>query len=226
MRKRKGRSLTEDVYEQLRADVLHGKLGAGERLLLDVLARDYGVSLGVVREAVTRLASERLVDAVPQAGFRVRLASPEHLADLTWARCHVERVTVSSSVEHGDTGWEGELVAAHHVLAVTDMLGPDGSANPDWMDAHRRFHTVLASACPNATMQVVRQQLFDEAELYRHLSGRRGIELPTVAVEHRDLLDAALEHDAERAADLIQAHLESTAQRIEFSSPVANDADG
>ncbi len=218
MRERKGRSKTEDVYEQLRAAVLHGEIATGERLLLDVLARSYGVSLGVVREAVTRLASERLVDAVPQAGFRVRLASAEHLVDLTWARCHIERVTVSESVKHGDTQWEGDLVAAHHILSVTDMLRDDGSANPEWMDAHSRFHAALAGACPNATMQIVRQQLFDEAELYRHLSGRRGEPLPNVDLEHRAILDAALRRDADGAADLLQAHLESTAARIERSS--------
>ena len=51
MRERRGPSLTIDVYDQLRVAVLHGDLASGQRLHLSNLAREYGVSLGVIREA-------------------------------------------------------------------------------------------------------------------------------------------------------------------------------
>ena len=212
MRQRTGPSLTEDVYHQLRSAVLHGDLAAGDRLPLDALARRYDVSVGVVREVVTRLASERLVEAIPQSGFRVRPASAEHLADLTWARCQIERLAVTESINHGDTTWEGALVAAHHVLSVTTPRLPDTSPNPRWMDAHRSFHAALVGGCPNSTLLVVRQQLFDEAELYRHRSATEGLPVRDVAAEHSELVDAALRHDAPLAASLLVAHLQLTAQ--------------
>ena len=49
---------------------------------IELLADEHGVSLSVVREAVTRLASEDLVDATPQRGFRVRSLSLDDLRDL------------------------------------------------------------------------------------------------------------------------------------------------
>ena len=210
MRQRQGRSLTEDVYRDLRQRILHGGLASGSRLHLGELAQEGEVSLGVVREAVTRLASEGLLHATPQSGFRVPTLTAEHLADLTWARCQIEGLTVGESVTHGDTNWEANLVAAHHILSVTVPLGSDGP-NPEWMNAHRRFHTALAAGCPNATLLEVRQRLFDEAELYRHWSARGTGSKRNIAAEHADLMGAALKRDPETAARLLQEHVRHTA---------------
>jgi DNA-binding GntR family transcriptional regulator len=219
-RQRQGRSLTEDVYQDLRRRILHGELAPGARVHLGDFAQSSDVSLGVVREAVTRLASEGLLHATPQSGFRVPTLSAEHLADLTWARCQIEGLTVAESIAHGDTDWEANLVAAHHKLSATPPLSSDG-INPAWMNAHRRFHTALAAGCPNETMLEVRQRLFDEAELYRHWSARGVGSQRDIAAEHADLLAAALGRDPDTATRLLQEHLRYTATlALEPSHPL------
>jgi DNA-binding GntR family transcriptional regulator len=205
------RTLTGEVYADLRRRVLHGELPSGTRLHLGQLAQACGVSLGVVREAVTRLAGERLLEAIPQSGFRVRELSAAHLADLAWARGHIESLAVHASVVHGDTEWEAALLGAHHVLAATPPFNDDGTVNGGWMNAHRRFHAELASACPSSTMLDTRQRLFDEAELYRHWSARGAGAKRDIAAEHEGLLSAALRRDSEGAAALVCAHIEYTA---------------
>ncbi len=212
MRTSASRTLTEEVYAELRRRVLHGDLPSGTRLHLSQLAKEAGVSLGVVREAVTRLAGERLLEAGPQSGFRVRELSVEKLADLAWARGHIEAIAVDASVSRGDAEWEAGLVGAHHVLAVTPPLGGDESINAGWLNAHRRFHAALAAACPSATMLDARQRLFDEAELYRHWSARGTGSKRDIAGEHAALLAAALDHDAARAAALVRDHIGLTAE--------------
>ncbi len=220
-RQRLGPSLTEDVYQVLRQRILHGEVVPGTRVHLGDLAQACNVSLGVVREAVTRLASEGLLHATPQSGFRVPTLSAEHLADLTWARCHIEGLTVGQSITHGDTNWEANLVAAHHVLSVTAPLNADG-INPAWMNAHRRFHTALAAGCPNETMLEIRQRLFDEAELYRHWSARGIGSKRDIAAEHAELLAAALDRDPDTAVRLLQDHLRHTASlALETGDPAS-----
>src|SRR6476659_7323754 len=118
-RQRQGRSLAEDVYEALRADVLLGRRLPGARIQLRDLADEHGVSLTVGREAVTRLASEDLVVATPQRGFRVRSLTLDDLRDLTWARIQIESLCLRASIEKGDVDWEAGLVSAHHRLAGT-----------------------------------------------------------------------------------------------------------
>ncbi len=219
MRQRQGRSLTEDVYAELRHTILHGDIAPGDRLHLGELAAAKGVSLGVVREAVTRLASEGLLESSPQAGFRVRTLSHEHLSDLTWARCEIEGLTVRESVVHGDTEWEATLLAAHHVLSVT-APHVNAKVNPAWMSAHRRFHTALAAACPNATLVGIRQRLFDEAELYRHWSARGPGAQRDIGFEHAELLGAALARDATGCVAILQQHLRTTAEFVAESPDV------
>jgi DNA-binding GntR family transcriptional regulator len=214
VRTRQGVSLTEDVYVELRRAVMHGQLQPGSRLHLSDLAAEHDVSLGVIREAVTRLASERLLDAMPQSGFRVRAISISHLRDLVEARCAIERIVVMESVRHGDTDWEAALVGAHHALTVRPLT-IKGSASAEWINAHRAFHVALSSACPNETLRGIRSQLFDEAELYRQWSAPSLESDRNVTSEHSDLLAEALAHNAKRAGDLIVEHLRHTARLAE-----------
>ncbi len=139
-RQRRGRSLAEDVYEALRADILFGRRLPSSRLQLNDIAEQHDVSLSVVREAVTRLASEDLVEATPQRGFRVRSISIEHLHDLTWMRVQLEGLALRESIAKGDVTWEANLVAAHHRLAVTPTYFEDGTGNFEWLQAHGAFH--------------------------------------------------------------------------------------
>ena len=166
-RERRGRSLAEDVYDALRADILFGRRLPASRVQLNEIAEEHGVSLSVVREAVTRLASEDLVEATPQRGFRVRPLSVEHLQDLTWVRVQLESLALRESIAKGDVTWEANLVAAHHRLAVTPTYFEDGTGNLEWLTAHSGFHAALAAAAGSPILERLRRQLYDAAELYR-----------------------------------------------------------
>ncbi len=89
---------------------------------------------------MTRLASEELIEATPQRGFRVRPLSVEHLRDLTWVRVQLESLALRESIAKGDVSWEADLVAAHHRLAVTPTYFEDGTGNLEWLTAHSGFH--------------------------------------------------------------------------------------
>jgi GntR family transcriptional regulator, carbon starvation induced regulator len=216
-RERRGRSLVEDVYGALRSDILFGRRLPSSRLQLNELAEEHGVSLSVVREAVTRLASEDLVEATPQRGFRVRSLSLEHLRDLTWVRTQVETLALRQSIAKGDVTWEANLVAAHHRLAVTPMYFEDGRGNTEWMAAHAGFHAALAAAAGSPVLERLRRQLYDASELYRYWAGTLPHH-PTrahVDDEHKAIFDAALAREADLAVGLLTQHLEATARNLE-----------
>jgi DNA-binding GntR family transcriptional regulator len=226
-RQRQGRTLVEDVHEAVRFDILFGRRLPSSRLQLNELAEEYGVSLSVVREAVTRLASEDLVEATPQRGFRVRSISLEHLRDLTWVRVQLETLALRQSIAKGDVGWEANLVAAHHRLAVTPMYFEDGRGNTEWMAAHGAFHAALAAASGSPVLERVRQQLYDASELYRYWSGNLPQDRRRASPdeEHRQIFEAALARDADLAADLLTRHLEKTARALEAMA-AGIDVDG
>ncbi len=218
-RQRQGRSLAEEVYEALRAAVLFGRRLPGSRIQLRDLADEHGVSLSVVREAVTRLASEDLVVATPQRGFRVRSLSLDDLRDLTWVRIQLETLSLRESIAKGDVDWEANLVSAHHRLAGTPTRLEDGTPNVGWMAVHGAYHTALCAAAGSPTLERIRRQLFDASELYRYWSATLPARTVTVRRnaddEHRDICEAALARDADRAVELMTAHLNATALQLE-----------
>ncbi|HZQ59684.1 MAG TPA: GntR family transcriptional regulator [Acidimicrobiales bacterium] len=220
-KERRGRSLVEDVYESLRADILFGRRLPSSRLQVNEIAEAYGVSLSVVREAVTRLASEDLVESAPQRGFRVRPISVDHLQDLTWVRVQLETLALRESIAKGDVAWESALVAAHHRLSATPMYLADGSGNQEWMSAHGAFHAALAAGAGSPILERLRRQLYDASELYRYWVGNLPHH-PTgrdVAEEHRAVCDAAMARDADLAVELLTRHLETTARDLEAVAP-------
>src|ERR1700731_5490431 len=83
-------NLTQRAYEGLRADLLACRIRPGSRLKIQELCDRCSVSLGAVREALSRLTSEGLVVSEPQRGFRAAPVSVADLQDLTMVRIEVE----------------------------------------------------------------------------------------------------------------------------------------
>jgi DNA-binding GntR family transcriptional regulator len=201
----------EHVYATVRAEILGGALRPGSRLRVVELADRFSVSQTVVREALTRLAEQRIVEASPQQGYRVAPLTLADLTALTETRVHIEGLALRLAVTRGDVSWETEVVAAHHQLTRTEPLTEDGAIRPAWLDAHEAFHASLFAGCGNHRLLHVAAGLRDAASLYRIWSRPLGNDqhrdLPS---EHRGLLDAVLARDADLAAGRLGRHIERT----------------
>jgi DNA-binding GntR family transcriptional regulator len=207
------RSLTERVYEALRADVVGGRFVPGERLRPNDLAAVHGVSLNVVREALNRLAGERLVHASPQQGFAVVQVSAADLADLTDVRVLVETAALRRSIEQGDLAWESALVAAHHQLANTPMTDGDAHQITDeWMHVHNAFHKATMCACSNPRLVEIAGGLSESAAIYRYYSQRFDPGQRDAAGEHRAIFEATVARNADLACRLHAEHIQLTAR--------------
>jgi DNA-binding GntR family transcriptional regulator len=203
------------VYAQVREEIFEGALRPGQRLRLVELAQRFSVSQSVVREALTRLSEQGLVVAAPQQGFSVIALSLKHLDELTEARAEIEAVVLRRSIERGDIRWEAAAVAAHHHLASTPAVLPDGGLNGEWFAVHERFHQALLEGCGNDRLLAVAMSLRDAATIYRRWSLPLGHDYDRdVAREHKVLLDAVLARDAAKAADLLVQHIDRTSASL------------
>jgi DNA-binding GntR family transcriptional regulator len=207
----KAATRADEIYARLRADILNGRLRPTQRLQFGELSRRYDASVGVLREVLFRLAEQGLVSAEPQLGFRVVALSEEDLVHLIEARVAIETILVRQAIEHGDLGWESAIVAAHHTLARIQTLTPDGEANPEWLDAHARYHQALLSASPNRRLRAIADGIRDADQLYRAWAGSLPkTEERTVAKEHRQILEAVLARDVDQAVRLLAGHIEAS----------------
>lgn len=210
----KGRptSLTEQAYVRLRDDILACRLSPGQKLNISEICGQLGVSLGAVREALSRLTSEGLVDSEPNKGFRVAPITQAELEDLTHARIVIECECLTSAIAHGDLKWETGIVSTLFELSRIELQDPRDSArvNAVWTETHRRFHAALVAACDSPWMLRLRDMLYVQSERYRSVSVPLDQKERDVAGEHRAIADAAIARDAEAACAAMRDHLRLT----------------
>jgi DNA-binding GntR family transcriptional regulator len=205
-------SLTEEVYEHLRADLLACRLAPGMKLKIGELAAGIGVSIGVVREALSRLAAEGLVEMEAQKGFRVPAIAVADLKALTEARIEIEGICIRLAIARGDVAWESEIMAAFHRLshAPERVPGDEKRLGDDYAALHMQFHSVLVAACANPWLLRARETLFAQSERYRRLSVPMQNPIRNLDGEHRDIMHAVLERRSNDAVEATRAHLTTT----------------
>jgi DNA-binding GntR family transcriptional regulator len=207
------RTRADEVYGKIRADILAGRRMPGSRLPFAELCQRYRASASVVREGLSRLAEEGLVIADPQRGFRVVPLTAEDLRNLTEVRLLTETLALRSAIAEGDAAWADRVVAAHEALQCTPQPAVDDPDRMDdsWVDAHNRFHAALLSGCRNDRLLSIALSVRDASVLYQRWTRSVGHDRDrNAAAEHRDLLEAALAHDADRAVATLTAHVERT----------------
>lgn len=212
--------LSERVYARLREAVLHGAFAPEDPLKPQELAKNQGVSLAVVREALVRLVGEGLASRLPNRGFAVPAFSDHRWQELTEARLTVEPAMLRMAIERGDLEWETRVRAAHHRLARTPAFAPDeGEYYRDaWAEAHRGFHRALLEGCGNPVLLETFDRLWTASELARRLSSHRAPHR-SGPDEHGRLEQTALARDPDAATDALVEHLSRTAAAL---SPAAS----
>lgn len=209
-------TVASSVYDQIRLDILTGSLRPGEKLRSEFLRGRYNAGISPVREALNRLATERLVCREDQRGFHVAGVSKAGLNELTKTRCWLEEIALRESIANGDAAWEEQLVLAFHRLSRTPRSSDEKTYafNPKWEKQHRDFHTALIAACGSHWLLSFCEQLVDQADRYRQLAATVSYPKRNEDSEHQELMEAALDRDAERAAALQCAHIRKTADIV------------
>ncbi|MFY7963000.1 MAG: GntR family transcriptional regulator [Elsteraceae bacterium] len=118
-------TLTEQLYNRLRRDIVLGDLKPGARLKLEALSAEYKASVNTLRETLSRLASDGLVIAEGQRGFTAPPVSMEDLRDVTEMRALLECHALTESIANADLEWEAGVVAAYHKLSRIEAVVQD-----------------------------------------------------------------------------------------------------
>jgi DNA-binding GntR family transcriptional regulator len=214
------KSLTGAVSRTVQQDILNAKYLPGEKLPIVHLARDYGVSPGAIREALSRLISEGLVEFNEQRGFRAAPVSRAALMDITRTRIMIDAHALREAIRLGDATWEREIREAERKLAACPGREPGDptKVRPEWQRLHRVFHRTLISASSSQWLMRFHDQLFDQTVRYRSVAvayetKNRGARADG-AREHAWIVQAVLARDADAAAKAIEAHYMATANLI------------
>jgi GntR family carbon starvation induced transcriptional regulator len=205
-----------DVLARLRTDIVSSVFEPETRLKFADMTKRYDVGIGTLREALSQLTSEGFVTLEAGKGFRVAPVSAAELVEITDHFIDLEKRAVREAIAHGDEDWETNIVAVHHRLSLVEGLPWEKrmERHSEWVERHREFHEAIVAACPGRWLLRLRTMMFDQLDRYRFVTkkapeglGRKKFE------EHRQIMMATLERDADKAALLIEEHIRDTSDR-------------
>lgn len=215
-----GRNLSEQAYDRIRHDIVHGLLFPDDKLQIEAISERYSIGSVPIREALNRLSSEGLVYRKSNRGFFVQAISMADLEELVKTRIWLETKALSESMTNGDEAWEDLLVVSYHRLARTQRRLPpevDREISEEWEARHKEFHLLLLDRCGSRWLLGFCSTLMDQAVRYRSLSMNTNpsrLRREGAAAEHQAILDAVLEHDRDRACRLLSEHYETTLEGL------------
>ncbi|MFD9195332.1 GntR family transcriptional regulator [Streptomyces phaeochromogenes] len=222
---------SEAVYQRLRSDIESLRLKPGSKLSEVLVGEELGASRTPVREAIRRLAREGLVDFVPGEVARVAPISIGGVRALFDFRMLLEPRAAALISAAGAVN-EGVLVPFRDLLVRLDefeasfrALPPDRQimAFGDFYELSEGFDQAVITGCRNSYLARTIRDLRSETVRLRHLSHSGPRRMLTSLEEHRAMLKAITQQDAQAAEAASRHHLAQTLQAL-IDSLVAQDA--
>lgn len=209
-------SLTRQIYDRLRNDILSGTLAPGKKLPIEELKDSYGIGASALREALSLLTSDALVERIDHRGFRVAPVSGTGFEQLLNTRCWLEERALRESIHNGDIRWEESVVVANfHLNRVRRMQSTDRLLQSDeWEVRHHALHRAFIGACQSTLLIRFCDQMYDLNIRYRRIAGPEVDETRDVDAEHAAITDAVIARDEDRSVKLLLAHYARTADDV------------
>ena len=207
-------SLADHISSRVRDEILSGARAPQARIRLDELKSAFNVSWSPLREALSRLVAEGLVQTDESRSYRVAPVSRAEMSDITRMRRTLESMALRASIERGDDAWEADVLAAHHRLTKLEAKRQRREDLDQWEAWHRNYHDALIRACGSPLLLQFCAQLHDQFARYRKLFLTSHPFDRAVALEHKKLTEAALARDADKACAVMEAHIERTGRNI------------
>ncbi|MEP2889804.1 GntR family transcriptional regulator [Tateyamaria sp.] len=197
-------SATRAAYIALRQMILTGELPAGQKLKIEQLRTLLDTGASPVREALSLLTSDMLVERIDQRGFRAAPASIANFDEILSLRCTLEEMALHQSIAKATPDWEERLVLSHHRMKrMTDT--------ETFEDAHKSFHMTLLSNANSPMLERYCSQLYDLNIRYRNLAaGGKNYQNRNIPAEHDTIFEAAIQRDAQTACEALLSHYRLT----------------
>jgi DNA-binding GntR family transcriptional regulator len=199
------------LVDALREQIRLGDRVPGQRLVESDLTAEFGVSRGPLREALSRLASEGLVELEPFRGATVRRLSVEHVRQLYQVREPLEATAAALAAERIHLGDHRARLQA--VLEANNRHLSSGDRRA-YLDVNRDFHSLVVALSGNDVLARLVDQLRTPLQYlqFRHLADDRAY--ARSAAQHRTIAEAILRGDRAAAQRAMRHHVRSSAEAV------------
>jgi DNA-binding GntR family transcriptional regulator len=198
-------SLAERAYHEIRALIVSLELPPGAVIDERDLMERLGIGRTPVREALRRLALERLVEVYPRRGMFVTGVDVRQLARLSEVRAVLEPEAARLAAERATGGDRAELDA---------LLEELDAGQSELMALDERIHRAVYRAAHNDLLEATLEQYYALALRIWTLALEHTQDLEEAVEAHRELVEAIRDGDGDRAAQVMRDHVENFEQAM------------
>ncbi|UCC66442.1 MAG: GntR family transcriptional regulator [Deltaproteobacteria bacterium] len=197
------KTLREVVYERLKKRIQRGEFKVKERLIEQRLAEDLGVSRTPVREAISKLEQDGLVDKIPQGGAVVKGTTKDEIEEVFGLRVVLESYAAALATEKIN---EEILQSLDAVIEKQHRALERRNVNR-YIELNTQFHDLLYSASQSDKLYQIITFLRNYIYKYRVFLLRME-EMPKISLrDHQLMLQAMKEGDAQKVEELVKKHI-------------------
>jgi len=196
-------SLHERLVAGVRDMIVEGELAAGARIPERLLCERFGVSRTPLREALKALASEGMVELLPNRGARVTRLTERDVDDMFQVMAALEALSGTLACERITEPELAEIRALHYQMLAHYMR----RQLPDYFRLNQAIHEAIMEAARNPALKATHQSLAGRIRRARYLANMSEERWAAAVAEHEAILEALLARDATRLGELLAQHL-------------------
>ncbi|USD66487.1 GntR family transcriptional regulator [Vibrio sp. SCSIO 43136] len=197
---------SENLTGYLIEAIVEGQIPAGSKISEPELAKRFSVSRGPLREAMMRLEGLGLIERIPHVGARVITISSEHLVELYSVREALEgmaaRLAATNITDAELTSLEKLL--NKHSSHIDEVEGKSYFHQHGDFDFHYR---IIKASRNSKLVSLLCDELYQLLRMYRYQSPRSHSRPNEALDEHKQILKAIRNKDAELAEMLMRRHI-------------------
>lgn len=202
--------LSEKLRESIEEEIATGKLPPGTHLDEVELGLRFGVSRTPIREALSLLAGEGLLEIRPRRGAVVAHITPQKLIEMFEVMAELEAMCARLAARRITEHELQELISAHQECV-------DAAANKDsdsYFYANEKFHRAIYLGAQNHFLFEQATALQRRLRPYRRLQLRVRHRLQNSLREHQSILDAISEGNIDDASKVMRGHVAIQGERF------------
>lgn len=204
-------SITQETYDRLREDLIGGRWQAGERISINAIARQLGVSRTPVRDAVNQLANEGILRPEAKSGVVVAVPSYPDLMEIVEIRRALEPFATGQAagrMTYDQLAQLRSLCVQMRGLArrVWDARFQDETANEQLMKMDNSFHRVILESAGNGRIVKIFENYHLLVQKVRYPSLRTLQHLALTLHEHWRIYRALAKGDVQDARLWMDRH--------------------
>ena len=203
-------TLSEQIYQILRTDILTQKIPLGEKLTLKNLQEQFGVSSTPIREALTRLSQDGLVNYYSNIGVNVISLSEDDLKELYQFMGDLDRLAILYTADHPEH--DQICQELQDAVSITEKIKDHGTDIPDeftplWIQNSDAFHLIFYNYCNNRKLKTAAETLRSQLTIFSNIYETKQEAQKTIHHMHVEIFEAYKNRDYAKAGDLMKEHL-------------------